>query len=513
MADADILRHVADVRSKAAVALAKLKAVEGSDSRTSAYREILEAVCAVPDPIPVLGGVIAVGGSQSSRAADDAAATELCTPESKTRKPPRLKREVPQDERVTPDSSTFKDATPEEKNDMPRICFDFYKYQLSKDMKESTARTYALAVKGCFEYDGKAPAVMATESYVEAVRRTYEDVAYHHNASAGLKRFADFWASRSDDSSETPEEVPKLYSLKSSQSRRSVDYETAQEVTAEDNLPEGWRVLRALGSKRILFWFSPCRRMFNSLSQVTHWLTPVPVEEEDKTESERCSKKARKLLAADGTSDGGLDSQGQVPQQSMRDIFSTSPTEAEAASTKDRTMVASVLVTFRQHIASTLERNQKTCDHYVLSVFKVFTQSGRSLEAIAQPEFIQAIANSEENRKRHNQTGAAVKAFGAFWQEVGGYSGTFAEASRDMLNKTMSVRPVMRDIQRQCGHGGVCQRWKQQCETCGTTILCSKHGKHEQEECREVFWATHSTDGKRCATLRDFMRPKTQVIT
>jgi len=101
-----------------------------------------------------------------------------------------------------------------------------------------------------------------------------------------------------------------------------------------------------------------------------------------------------------------------------------------------------------------------------------------------------------------------MKLFSVFWREIGGYAGKFAEASRDMLNKTLNVRPILRDIQKQCGHCGVCQRPKQQCDTCGSTILCSKHGHHETEDCREVFWATHSANGMRIATLRDFMRPK-----
>jgi len=147
-------------------------------------------------------------------------------------------------------------------------------------------------------------------------------------------------------------------------------------------------------------------------------------------------------------------------------------------------------------------------------VFKLFSQSGRRLEALAQPEFVNLVVNSEDNRKGHGQFGTAIRAFGTFWRAIGGYEGKFAEASREMLNKTLNVRPVLSDTKKQCGcgekGGHVCQRPKQQCETCGSTVLCTKHGNHEVDDCRTVFWATHSADGKRNPTMRDFMRPKSK---
>jgi len=424
---------------------------------------------------------------------------------------------------ASPDSPTFRDATSEEREIIPRICLAFWDYQMKKGIKEKTARGYAHGVKRCFEYDGKAPAVMATENYRKTIVYTWEDIVENKTFSVALSKFAEFWSSSSSaDGSlslmlgKTPvaEELARQFAL-TSKSRRSLDYESAEEALAEDNLPEGWRVHRSKNA-RSLVWHSPGRRAYFSRKEVMHRLKPPDPpaikrpEEGDTDEPERRSKKARQHLVANSTSDGGVESQDQVPRQSLRDVFSTPPAEAEVVSAKDKTMLAGVLVTFRQHIASNNERSQKTCDSYALNVFKVFSESGRSLEAIAKLDFAQSIAHTEDCRRGHGHIGTAMKLFSVFWREIGGYAGTVAHASRDILNKTLNVRPILRDIQKQCGHGGVCQRPKQQCDTCGSTILCSKHGHHETEDCREVFWATHSVDGKRIATLRNFMRPKAQ---
>jgi len=464
---------------------------------------------------------------------DEAAALDFSTPEPKTRQASELKPvasplvpSLPAPAAVlelkpgtsppipagSPSSDTFRDATPEERNDMPRICMAFDTYLKSQGTKDVTRTCYGQQIVMCFAHDGKAPAVMATASYCLAVRKTLEDCNNNHLQSAALGKFANFWSSWAVDdvavASEVAEEIPKRFQLKPAAPRRSLDPEGAdgsEVARAEQKLPEGWRVFR-LAANRNLAWCSPGRRVYFSKGDLNRRLPPdVPECSES-----RCSKRPRHGSTPDVAGSGSGESQQQGPRQALRDIFNGPASVGDAATADDKMLLARVLVTFREHVAANPERRQSTCDNYVMMIFKLFSLSGRRLEVFAQPEFANLVVNSEDNRKCHGQFGTAIRAFATFWQAIGGYEGKFAEASRDMLNKTLNVRPLLTDIQKQCGFGGVCQRPKQRCETCGSTVLCSKHGSHEVEECRNVFWATHSADGTRMATMRDFMRPKSK---
>merc|ERR1712110_87366 len=124
--------------------------------------------------------------------------------------------------------------------------------------------------------------------------------------------------------------------------------------------------------------------------------------------------------------------------------------------------------------------------------------------------FIEASAACIENRKSHGSYFSAMKRFKSFWDDRGGYKNvdTLDEASRELLNTSLNVRPVLEDAPGTCGAGAeagsICTRPKQRCQTCGTILRCSRHyGSHTREECREIFWATHNASGKRVRTMAD----------
>jgi len=145
-----------------------------------------------------------------------------------------------------------------------------------------------------------------------------------------------------------------------------------------------------------------------------------------------------------------------------------------------------------------------------MAVFKLFSQTGQSFNAMAQPAFMEAVTVSEEAR-RNKTLATALRAFQRFWVEVGGYSGSFVEADRSTMNLALNVKPNLMDCSGECASamqgGHHCKRPNQQCITCGTRLKCSLHCEHSPQECREIFWTKHSRHGTKQRTVADFWRP------
>jgi len=194
-----------------------------------------------------------------------------------------------------------------------------------------------------------------------------------------------------------------------------------------------------------------------------------------------------------------MDLLGQVPPADMADV-------------QDKQLLPRAMATFARWLREQKSdaQRQGTRDAYVLAVFKLFSQTGRSLNAVAQPRLLEAVTKSEEARK-NKLLSTAVRNFQRFWAEIGGYSGAFDEADRDTMNLALSVKPSLTDGSAECctpmPGGRYCKRPDQQCITCGTRLKCSLHCEHSVQECREIFWSKHSRLGSRQRTVLDFWKP------
>jgi len=220
--------------------------------------------------------------------------------------------------------------------------------------------------------------------------------------------------------------------------------------------------------------------------------------------------KAKKQDAAGAGADGETPEKG-VETRPLLDLLGPAG-EGEAATEKDRLLLPKVITTFSRRLGEQKNDRQRqtTRDAYVLATFKLFSQSGRSLQAMAAPRFAELAAHSEEARKNRVLL-TALRTFQRFWEEVGGYEGVFDEADRESMNLALNVRPCLVDAAGECGalgHAGrACARPNQECQTCGTFRLrCSTHCEHSPQECREIFWSKHSSKGTKLRTVANWFR-------
>jgi len=191
------------------------------------------------------------------------------------------------------------------------------------------------------------------------------------------------------------------------------------------------------------------------------------------------------------------------------------PGDHEVSTANDQTLLPRVIASFLRHLTEACTpqnaMRQTTGDKYGRYISVLFSRTRRNFDALTDQRFIALVASCHENRVKHNDWSCALKKFRSFWHGIGGYNGveTLDEASQETLNHT--VKPVLEDAPGICGAGAetgsLCRRPKQRCKTCGTSLRCSKHfGGHSVEECRGVFWAMHTPDGKRLRTMRDFFQ-------
>lgn len=407
--------------------------------------------------------------------------------------------------------SQFRDASEEEVAWMPCIWAAFEGF-LSKEekLKDSTVKVYVTSVRRLFAMDGKAPAEMATDAYLRSIKHTLEDRRSNKQDSSAISKFAAFWPRWVKEPVDTAAEEPaSRWPIPARVDRWDpCSGDSSAEAREAMELPDGWFVHHSKGNNRLLGWASPGKRLYFRKDDLDERLGRVPPPRLPKF-----FDKAHFPFMVDGDV--------ETPEKLPATRFE-SPTpleellaktnDSEAATLEDRQLLPRVLVTFSRRLEDVLDKRQTTRDQYVLSVFKIFSKSGRSLQALVEPSFVEAVVRSEENKKSHGSYGTALKTFSAFWKQYGGYGATYDVADRSVLNLTLEVRPCLQDTQGECGETGcageLCRRRKQRCETCGIVIRCSKHGQHSKEECREIFWATHSAGGQRSRTMQDFLRPR-----
>jgi len=346
------------------------------------------------------------------------------------------------------------------------------------------------------------------------LRHTYEDCKSNHVFSSAVVHFGEFWrqhgrnllANLPDDAEVTA--AAQVHEIKSSTTRRNPDKgDTSAEARQADGLclPEGWGV-HARDKDRVLGFSSPGGRFYpkgkNVNVDILHRLgrgIPTPQKPEKPSKTERTPASA-------------------FDYQPLDDVLGAHlPSEQDAVTKEDRMLLPRVAATFQRYLemrAPDLNTRQQTRDGWVVEFFKMFARAGRNFDALASQQFLELILRSQENHVRHGSFAQSLRRFSEFWRSHGGYvnKDKLDASSKELMNKALEVRPIIRDAPGSiCGagadQGGLCQRPKQLCVTCGTTMRCCKHSPmHSKEECREIFWATHNGDGQKTRTMRDFTR-------
>lgn len=294
------------------------------------------------------------------------------------------------------------------------------------------------------------------------------------------------------------------------------------------NLPENWRVHSSTNG-RLLGWSSPGGRLYVSRHELNvrfgrqdpsrtgaNRLPKLELPQSSDTPSKSSKRVSLGLERERGEDEESMELLGkQVDPKPLMELLG-SPAESDGVTDKDKQMLARVLATFQRHLRDKQGERQRqaTRDNYVMAVFRIYSTSGRSLHCVAQQSFVDAVALSEESRKNRCLL-TACRSFQRFWDEIGGYDGTFDEADRETMNMALNVRPLLKDMIGECGvlcHGGrTCNKPNQECITCGTNRLrCASHADHTIQECRGVFWSKHSSKGIRLRTMADFLRPQPQ---
>jgi len=432
-------------------------------------------------------------------------------------------RVVPLKERQTKTVTDFRDATEEECRLFPMVWsfFDSWLDRSQAKMAENTRRSYSAAVWSMFRFDAKSPEEMATEEYRIAVKGTLEDRTCSSLHSSAMRRFGQFWKEESGSfpayedwlAQQTDEVRARLEKMDHGKRLTRLRIEESGDGSEEArkahglDLPEGWRVHHSAAG-RVLGWSSPEGVFYWVRSEVLQIVQPprpkltTPVG------------KGKKRSAEEARLGEGEEGDQITPDKAPRPLAEllADAADVDAATQQDRSVLPRVLSTFARHLGEqkTDRQRQSTRDSYVLCVFKLFTQCGRSLNAMAQPQFMELMAQSEEVRK-NRALSTALRAFQKFWAEVGGYGGKFDEADRDSLNLAMNVRPSFADAPGECcaflPGGRACSRPNLQCVTCGCRLKCEVHGEHSVQECRDIFWAKHSRQGTRLRTMADFLKP------
>eukprot|EP00401_Gymnodinium_catenatum_P024897 CAMPEP_0117479782 /NCGR_PEP_ID=MMETSP0784-20121206/12060_1 /TAXON_ID=39447 /ORGANISM="" /LENGTH=880 /DNA_ID=CAMNT_0005274215 /DNA_START=8 /DNA_END=2647 /DNA_ORIENTATION=- len=422
---------------------------------------------------------------------------------------------------LVPFTSDFQEATPEEVAGFPHLCKLFYNHQ-QRHSKNSHWKEGVKLVFRHFIAEWRSPKEMAREAYRVALKYTLVDMKGRRAYSCALAHFAEFWHAEgrfaSAPDAEQAEQAAKEWRLPAERKpRREKDEpgDSSAEARASEpvSLPEGWAVHRRASGER-LGYTSPGRRLYSTPQEARPRLGYLPnLSKARKTRTEPCvepTPEKRSRVAPCSTADpaSGESAEAACPQ-TLDDLLGP-PAEHERTSERDRLLLPRVLATFERYLGQVGALKQTTRDCYICELVRLFTVAGRNFDAMAEQRFLDGVCQSKENRARHNLCSSALRQFRTFWLVRGGYEGaaTLDEANRELLNRTLNVRPALEDLPIQCNlvsdSGSVCQRPRQRCATCGSSFRCARHTSHSREECREIFWATHSTNGSSLRTLKDF---------
>jgi len=418
--------------------------------------------------------------------------------------------------------SGFRDAEEDEVRDMPKIFAAFGRFlQDEVKLQPSTLKPYLESFGKCFRYDGKSPAEMATLAYLDRSKHTYEDALCNHIMACSLSRFSVFWQKFGSRPFTGDADASGVFSgnlLSSpltrrqpeegdgSESARHVDMLPASWRSDVGTLPEGWHVHGK--TQRILAWTSPTGEWHMKKSELVRrlaclqlppplfYVPPPPVATPEK--QPRPEREKMTFLP-------------------LSELLNPVPKTGEqgAAEERDRKLLPQVITTFMRLGNGRTEHRECTRKAHAMTLFKIVSDSQRSFEALTEPSFFDLMYRCSENKRNHGAYTSAIRCFSEFWEFIGGYDGDFDVADREMMQRSLHVKPSLVDHPggEMCGYGGICGgdlcRWsKRWCETCGTVLRCGKHEEHSQQMCREIFWSKHRADGTPVRTIADFFGTK-----
>jgi len=85
------------------------------------------------------------------------------------------------------------DAAEEDIKLMPDYIATFHKWMQRQGRKDTTARAYVRQIALLFDDDGKSPASMATQEYLDITKASFKNKAGNNQRSASVKLWIDFW--------------------------------------------------------------------------------------------------------------------------------------------------------------------------------------------------------------------------------------------------------------------------------------------------------------------------------
>lgn len=405
-----------------------------------------------------------------------------------------------------PPFSGLRDAEPDEVTELPRIAAEFASHLAGiPTVGDKTREVYVQSFLRAFELDGKAPEEMASLAYGEAVRHTYEDVVHNHIMSASLRKFAVFWQECGGRPFIHDTEAPPLKQAtpqpRAAARREAQEGDGSAEARAAEGLPEGWCVHRT--SSRVLAWTTPRGEWLIRKPELMRRLRPPAAPALQFVPAPPPVKLP--LVAAVKT--------GELP--SLMSLLQPMPKAGEqgAAAKRDRDLLPQVIATFVRVAPDNGGACQATRLAHASCLFRIFAESQRSLEAMAQTSFADIVARSAENKRNQNMFVFALLSFRAFWLQHGGYEAELDDADGESLQSSLQVVPMMTETDEECS---VCndskddlfRQLKRKCETCSTVLCCEKHEEHSTQACKSVFWTKYQTDGTRVRTMADFFGKK-----
>lgn len=429
----------------------------------------------------------------------------------------------------------FRDASCEESMAMPHILAQFQAYLKRKRYTANTRELYLNIVQEVFTLDRKSPEDVACPSYIEAETMTMEGARSKNLHRAALKRFSDFWQS-SSPAVRTGDDAPLLRARKIQVKKRRARAEDGKTSVKDSamleacGVPKDWRLHEVREKAKALLCSSPRGRFYLKpfASKQTDHQKDEPVElidseeENDKVEATppkrtrtpmqelETQQKEDRPRICDSTSVPKADHTPLATHVQPLLELAGPATDGERKSDRDKMLLSHVLASFDRYLAATREAGTDLeCDVYSTQIFKLFCRVGRSFDGLASQRFMTHVSSCAENKQSHGLWYAALQAFVAFWESVGGYHCEFEQCT-DKLTSMLVVKPRLVDVPLACGYNSHmntgCQRARQLCDTCGTVLQCSLHDEHSDTDCREIFWAKHTPAGTLARTMRCFSR-------
>lgn len=414
--------------------------------------------------------------------------------------------------------SGFRDAEVDEVQDMPKIYVAFGAFLTEEsNLGPSTHKTYLEHFGKAFKFDGKAPEEMASLAYIDFVKHTWEDALHNHVMASSLSKFLSFWQQFGSRPFKGNLEASHVQFKPRSITRRLPDEGDASASALADSLPEnlraqigdlpeGWRVHSSKG--RVRAWTSPSGVWHTRKNELVRFFAAPPPPPLFYVPPPPPPERLQSLATPEKQARPEKEKMVFLPLAELL-LPQPKPGEPAAAEERDRKLLPQVITTFMRMGNGRMDHREVTRKAHAMTLFKIVSESQRSFEALADPSFADLVYRSAENMKNHGTYASAMKSFREFWSDIGGYDGEFDVADREIMQRSLYIKPSLVDAPGVCGHGGIsggdfCKWSKRWCETCGTVLRCGKHEEHSREMCREVFWTKHRADGTPIRTIADF---------